>query len=528
MTIGVAMGISGISFGQPVETALSPPTFDSAEVYVSPSGAEHVVTGGLLKNETYELRHATMADLIRMAWGVTIDRVTGGPNWLDTDRFDIIAKTVPGSSPERIRLMLRSLLADRFNLAVHEDQRLLPGFVLTAGKRPRLKPANGVGNSGCQPLQARSRNIAGETQNTTMNCQNITMADFAVQLGEMAGAYINHPVVDRTNLAGMWTFNITWTARQLLGLAGPDAITLFEAVNKQLDLRLEPKTVPTPVIVVDHLNRTPAGATVQTESAVPIEFEVAVVKLSDPGTPQRLDFQPGGRIRIQGESLKGLIQLAWNVRSDDRLMGAPQWLDTQRFDLVAKAPATTQAAAGAGRPMDIEELRLMMRAFLVTRFRLAVHTEERPASVRALVAANPKLNKADSTNRSGCSHARGNAGKGATFVSTYSYICQNTTMAQFAKLLEDGSMGDLTQPVVDSTGLEGAWDFELTWTPLVWSRSAQTARDTTGGDSLLADPGVELTLSDAIERQLGLRLEQQKRPAPILVIDHVEQTPTDN
>ena len=273
------------------------------------------------------------------------------------------------------------------------------------------------------------------------------------------------------------------------------------------------------------------GAIAQRISSASIEFEVAVIKPSEPDTRERFEFLQGGRIHVQSESLKEMIQLAWNIRSDDRLAGAPPWLDTERFDLDAKAPVASQAAKGEGRPMDIEALRLMMRALLTDRFKLAAHTEERPASVYALVAAKPKLNKADPTNRSGCTHATGDAGKGAGFVSTYSYNCRNTTMAQLATLLGDGAMGDLTQPVFDSTGLEGAWDFELTWTPLVWSRSGQAGGDTTGAvptAATLADPIGGLNVAEAIERQLGLKLESQKRLVQILVIDHVEQKPTDN
>ena len=216
------------------QSALSAPAFDSADVYVSASGAEHVMTGGVMKGGDYELHHATMVDLIRTAWDVTADKVTGGPNWLDTDRFDVIAKTAPGTSPDTIRLMLRSLLADRFKLVVREDKKLLPGFVLTAGKHPRLKAADGSGNSGCQPRQQSPRKTSGEIQNTTMICRNITMADFATEIDGMAGAYISHPVVDQTNLTGTWNFNITWTARQLLGLAGADGVTFFDALSKQL------------------------------------------------------------------------------------------------------------------------------------------------------------------------------------------------------------------------------------------------------------------------------------------------------
>ena len=208
------------------------------------------MTGGAIRGGgRYELRHATMLDLIRTAWGVGADNVIGGPDWLESDRFDVTAKTVPATSPETMLLMLRTLLADRVQLIVRDDRKALPAFVLTTGKNPRLKPAQGSGNTGCQTPQQSAKNNAGRIENFLVVCQNLTMADFAARIRNIAGTYVNRPVVDQTRLAGAWDFRITFTARQLLSLAGADGITFFDALEKQLGLKLEQKNVPMAVLV---------------------------------------------------------------------------------------------------------------------------------------------------------------------------------------------------------------------------------------------------------------------------------------
>ena len=109
------------------------------------------MTGGVLRGGRYELRNATMVDLIRIAYGVEAEKVLGGPNWLEFDRFDVSAKAPTATPPETLQLMLQALLADRFKLAVHKDSKPLSVFVLSMGKgKHKLKEADGVG-TGCQP-----------------------------------------------------------------------------------------------------------------------------------------------------------------------------------------------------------------------------------------------------------------------------------------------------------------------------------------------------------------------------------------
>lgn len=101
----------------------SQPRFEAADVHLSPpaNNPYNYASGGVLRGERYDLRKATMLDLIKTAWNVDADTVFGGPNWLEFDRFDIYAKAPLDTPPETVRLMLQALLRDRFGLVIHED-----------------------------------------------------------------------------------------------------------------------------------------------------------------------------------------------------------------------------------------------------------------------------------------------------------------------------------------------------------------------------------------------------------------------
>src|SRR5262249_49388647 len=136
-------------FGQAPE---KPKAFELADVHVSPpSGLAQIqMSGGVTpRNGRFEIRNATMLDLVRTAYSVEPEKVVGGPNWLASDRFDVIAKAPAGTTKENARLMLRELLAERFGLTVHNDSRPLPVFALTAGSgKHKLKVSDGA-SSGC-------------------------------------------------------------------------------------------------------------------------------------------------------------------------------------------------------------------------------------------------------------------------------------------------------------------------------------------------------------------------------------------
>lgn len=220
-----------------VATAQARPAFEVADVHAIPY-ANRRMQGGALNAGRYQLRSATMVDLIKTAYGVEADTVIGGPSWLDYDRYDVIAKAAPDTPPVTSKLMLQTLLADRFNLVVHKDTKLMPAFALTVGKgKPKLKNAEGSGDTGCQA--APQNREPGAPLENFVSCRNMTMAAFAQNLGQIAGGgYLPSPVVDLTGLTGTWNFDL----RRTLGMGGgvpfpvASPASIFDAVDKQLGL----------------------------------------------------------------------------------------------------------------------------------------------------------------------------------------------------------------------------------------------------------------------------------------------------
>ncbi len=108
----IAIGIVSAPAGRAQQASASAQQhFEFADVHPSPRVANPTVSGGILRIDRYEIHRATMLDLIRRAWAVDVDNVVGGPAWLDKDRFDIIAKAPPNTSPESLQRMLAVALA---------------------------------------------------------------------------------------------------------------------------------------------------------------------------------------------------------------------------------------------------------------------------------------------------------------------------------------------------------------------------------------------------------------------------------
>lgn len=530
--------VSGAAFGQSAETT---PTFTIADVHPSaPTKNPNVfMSGGVVRGGRYDLRHATMLDLVSTAWGIDADRVYGGPSWLELDRFEIAAKTPPNTSQETAKLMLQALLKERFHLVVHMDTKTAPGFELSLGKgKPKMKQSDGSGETGCQGVPQTAPSAPGTIPINVVRCSNETMEAFARDLRNMANAYITTAVVDSTGLKEGWDFELKWTSRALLALAGSDAISIYDAVDKQLGLKLEAKPVPSQVLVVDSVDKTPTpnppGVGPGVLPPPPTEFDVADIKPSMPDAQTDGRIQPGGRLDLHAFPLKQLIQIAWNINGDETLVGGPKFLDTAKFDIIAKAPGVT--GTGINPQIDIDDILAMLQTLLKDRFKLAVHTEDRPINAYVLTAVKPKLAKADPAGRTGCKEGPAVGGKDprdtAPILSRL-LTCRNMTMAQFGEQLPILASGYVHTTVKDETGLEGAYDFTLSFSAAglltfgAGGRGGEPAAPGGAGSDASLPTGA-LSLNDAISKQLGLKLEMRKRPVEVLVIDHVEESPTAN
>jgi len=521
--ISVIAIFSGAVLGQ-AQSAEPAPAFDLADIHASAKANNPYMSGGTLRGGRYDVRNATMLNLIQLAYSVDdTSKIVGGPNWLNTDRFDIAAKAPPATPQETLKLMLQALLAERFKLVVHMDNRPVQAFVLSLGQgKPKMKESDGSGEPGCQgqpqnPAQSRT---AGAIAYIAVSCHNLTMEAFAQQLRGMASGYVTDLSVDRTGLKGAWDFDLKWTGRGQLALAGSEGISVFDAVDKQLGLKLEPQKVTLPIIVVDSANQKPTdnppGVTSKLPPPPPAEFEVATIRPSLPDAQQNGRVQ-NGRLDLQGWPLKSLITAAWNINNDALLAGMPKFAESARFDVTAKASSAE---------IDDDDLFLMMRALLVDRFKMKIHTETRTVPVYTLTAAKPKMQKADPSNRSECKNGPGPDGKDpriASPVLNRLVTCYNTTMPQLVIQFQSFAGGYFQDAVVDATGLTDAYDFTLSFSGVNLFRGGGR-----GGDAAASEPNGALSLYDAVNKQLGLKLEPQKRPMPVLVIDHLEEKPTDN
>jgi uncharacterized protein (TIGR03435 family) len=240
------------------------------------------------------------------------------------------------------------------------------------------------------------------------------------------------------------------------------------------------------------------------------KFEVASIKPSAPGEQGILYHYPGARLRTTGMTVKYLIEYAYSV-TDRQLLGGPDWLDTARFDIDAKPETAPADKPDPGEPENNERIRNMLRALLADRFHLQIRSEQKELPVYALVVApgGPKMTKNTDepytmTNRTnGVVRAMGQAKWGFT----------KTTMSQLAADLSGQvAAADLERQVIDKTNLSGEYDFILKW--LTAANEMKAAADPKfGGPSIFT----------AIQEQLGLKLQPDKAPVEVMVIDHLEQ-----
>jgi uncharacterized protein (TIGR03435 family) len=495
--------LSSAALGQ---QAAQPPAFKNADVHVSVPASRTQAIGRFRPGARFEANGLTMLDLVEKAYGVSDrDWVVGGPAWLGTDKFDIVAEVPAGVRGTAMRPMLQALLADRFKLVVHPDRKLMPVYALVAGKRLLIKESAGGGESGCK---------AGGSDVTTMVCTNVGMEQFARELYDSAYGYFDRPLFDNTGLTGKYDFTLHWTPFNRIGDPNADGqhagIPAFNAVDTQLGLKVETREQPVPVLIIDHVNRTPTqnapGVTEALRSPALTEFEVAEVRAHKPQTPFKFATYDT-EADMLGLNLRNLIGEAYGFRNEE-LAGGPKWVDTDPFDVIAKAP----------RRVPWENMQVMLQNLIEQRFKLKFHKEDRPITAYALIVGKrtAKLRDADPNSRSDCRKAPGNGGVTLT--------CRNTTMAQFAEKARELTGDFPPLPVADLTGLTGGFDFALTWTPSERANAGERAGDANQAAGLpeASTPTGQLTFFEALEKQLGLKLQQRKLPMPVMVIDHVE------
>jgi uncharacterized protein (TIGR03435 family) len=272
--------------------------------------------------------------------------------------------------------------------------------------------------------------------------------------------------------------------------------------------------------------------TPSTTSAPLPSFEVASIKPNRSGDLRSMvDFRLG-RFSATGITVRLLITFAYNVR-DFQILGGPGWISSDRFDIEAKED---DAQTEAVRKLPPEQARahnqLLMQSLLADRFKLKVTHGTKELPLYALVVAKngPKLQegKPGDTYPNGLKGPDGRpAGRaGLMRVGPGQLTGQGIPMATLITLLS----GQVGRTVVDQTGLKGKYDISLQWSPDP-SQGAMfhgPPGGNPGGDAPPPPPDTSgPTIFTALQEQLGLKLEPQKGPVEIIVIDHVEQ-PSEN
>ena len=532
---------------QPVPTGPLP-TFQLADVHVSPHSNAPSIRGGQLRGDRYATSQATMTNLIARSYNVESRYVYGGPSWLDLDCFDVVAQAPRTTSADDIRLMLRSMLIDRFKLVVHTDTKPLPAFVLTVAKgAPKLKQSDASSKpdapsepdaptlNGCAYQPPPPNTPPSPSMEIKFACHAVSMASLADFLHNVASPYLKQPVVDQTGLKGAWDFDIHWSYQP--PKADAAGTTIFDAVEKELGLKLEAGTAPLPVVFVDSVNETPTPNPPDIDKALPppppAAFDVAVIKPASPDE-KGLNLQvKGSQIVINNAPLTFLITWSWDI-NDNMIANPPDFLNKDHWDILGKVNVdTTPTGPGSAPQIDQEDLQQMLKTLLADRFEMKSHMEDRPVDGYTLVAAGPHMKKADPANRTGCKTGPGPDGKDPRIANPQLgrlVTCLNITMAQFAAQLQTMASGYIKGPVIDATGIDGAYDFTLSFSTAGQLRtpSPQAAGDNPASADAASLPPGGISLFDAIYKTLGLKLEKSKVPLPMLVIDHIDPKPTEN
>jgi len=234
-------------FGQ---TPAAAPAFEVASVKVSkaPPGSDssHSTLGSI------SMRNMTLRASIGMAYNLREPQVMGGPKWLDSDRYDIDAKSAGAARSPELRVMLQTLLAERFKLVLHRETKTVPGYALVVVK-------GGLKMRGVEPGQS---NLS--THNGSMTAEKVSMANLAANLSRRLGT----PVDDATGVTSVFDFKLelppqdnraTPPSGDTSGAEARDPASfgaaLSHVLEDQLGLKLEPRRIPQEVLLIDRAEK---------------------------------------------------------------------------------------------------------------------------------------------------------------------------------------------------------------------------------------------------------------------------------
>ena len=260
---GIALVAAATIFGQ---TPAAAPAFEAASIKPAPppvAGMMKVQMGG--DPGMVDYKNVSVKSVIARAYEMKEYQISG-PDWLDTERFDIVAKVAPNTPTGQVHLMLQTLLAERFKLRVHREQKVMPVYAMVVGKSGlKIKPMEGEQEGRLRMMMSPAgRKMSGPA----------TLNTLAGSLAQM----LDRPVVDLTELKGTYEIDLEWVPDEREGggmmakmkamaeeasrdphgdPAGPNGLSLFGALQEKLGLRLETRKSPVDIVVVDSGEKVP-------------------------------------------------------------------------------------------------------------------------------------------------------------------------------------------------------------------------------------------------------------------------------
>ena len=244
--IMMTFGVSMFAWPQSPQAAVKPshlPTFQVATIKPSRPGESMTIQ---IRGHRFATTDCSFFDILKYAYGLHASQIVDGPEWLKTERFDILADPETESRPtsDEMKRMVRDLLADRFQFVFHRDKRDLPVYAIVVAK-----------NGAKLTKSTRDPNGIPAVSYTPgwLNAGDATMPDFASFLQRYV---TDRPVVDQTGIPGKYDLSLHWTPDE--SEHGGVFPGLYTAIQEQLGLKLEAVKAPVEVFVVDHVERPSA------------------------------------------------------------------------------------------------------------------------------------------------------------------------------------------------------------------------------------------------------------------------------
>jgi uncharacterized protein (TIGR03435 family) len=225
--------------------------FEVASIYPHRSSGDEPSNRQMLPGGRFVATATTARTLIRIAFGTDDDRISGAPNWIGNETFDINAITANHTevttTPQFQQLIL-SLLEDRFQFKFHREQKESPVYWLELVKPGKVGPGLKPSAHGSEPNMSTNSNGT----RTTMKAWKMSMADIAAALRRQAG----RPVDDHTGLKGNFDFQIEWAPEETPDSDDP---SLFTVLKEQLGLKLQPAKGAVETIIIDQITHPSAN-----------------------------------------------------------------------------------------------------------------------------------------------------------------------------------------------------------------------------------------------------------------------------